>query len=104
MNKEEFESMKQLDRIEYILRKSRIENELSFQTPSFIWNIIEIFAFLLVLTLLMYIAFESKALFSIFEPLAQTIKYIIIAVIIWDVISYMVYVRRVKQLNERFKK
>ena len=105
MDKEKFQSLKQLDRIEYLLCQRDLNDHFSGSaTISMMWNIFYIWGFVLILALLMYIGFGSLTLFNIFPSLAIVFKWALMASVIIDVLTIIRFIRRRKKLNDNFLK
>jgi len=105
MDKEKFQKLKQLDRIEYLLYQRDLKDRFSGSvTISMIWTMFYVWSVVMILALLMYIGFESLTLFNVLPSLAIVFKWALIASVIMDVLTTILAIRRRKKLNDHFLK
>ena len=82
MKKEQYQKLKQLDRIEYLLLKKEVEwNPITF---SFIWDMIWIGMFCAIFTLLMFGFYKNIIGF----------KWALVIIIVVDVLSFLYYLKK----------
>lgn len=104
-DREKFQNLDQLDRIEYMLAEKNLRDRYSGSiTFSMIWTLFYCWGFLMILSLLMYIGFGSVALFDVWTSLAVVSKWALIASLIMDVVVTILQIKRRKRLNDHFLK
>ena len=105
MDKEKFQKLKQLDRIEYLLYQRDLKDRFSGSvTISMIWTMFYVWSVVMILALLMYIGFESLTLFNVLPSLAIVFKWALIASVAMDVLTTILLIKRRKKLNDHFLK
>lgn len=105
MNKERFQKLNQLDRIEYLLYQKDLKDRFSGSvTFSMIWTMFYVWSVAMILALLMYIGFESMTIFNVLPSLAIVFKWALIASVAMDILTTILLLRRRKKLNDHFLK
>ena len=105
MDKKKFQSLEQLDRIEYLLYQRDLKDRFSGSvTISMIWTMFYTWSVFMILALLMYIGFESLTLFNVMPSLAIVFKWALIASVVMDILGVIFYIRRSRKLNDHFLK
>lgn len=105
MNKERFQNLDQLDRIEYLLYQKDLKDRYSGSvTISMVWTVFYCWSIFMILALLMYIGFGSLTLFNVLPSLAIIIKWALIASVVMDILVMIIVIRRRKRLNDHFLK
>lgn len=102
MKREQFEKLKQLDRIEYILRAEAIDRHNSFYFFSTLGGIVVVWFYILVLGMLAYIAFENTSLIYAILKLRPLFAGILIFVIIFDAVTLFRRLSSFKKLDKKF--
>lgn len=105
MKEKELNKLKQLDRIEYLLRKQEIGEHDSYVTISFFNFMIMIIGWLFIVACLLYLmADKSTALFQKFPAVFLIFRWGIFICVILDIIIICLHYRKIKKLDKRFKK
>lgn len=103
MKKEQYKSMKQLSRIEYLLLRRNLDDSYRIgQSLQYAFLYILLSLFICIIGLLMYIAFERIEIIGVALIFAALTKPIMIILALAELICLIVYIVRIKKFDRNF--
>ena len=104
MNKQQYQKLKQLDKIEYLLLKRDLDEKHQFSLFSSFGGIIYAIMWYMLFAILLLGFWGSKELFYKMSLLAIIIKFTFIIICILYIINLILYFLKLKRLNKHFIK
>lgn len=101
---EDFEKLKQSDRIELMLRMRALKDNTSYYFLSFLGGMINLILLLGIFGLTYYIAFNKYTVILAMLPIMQVLRWAFPIIIILDFVTLIMFYRDRKRIESRFFK